>query len=66
MLSLECGGEFERFEKCLSGVDVLLADSQEQRIVVELAIDLVAALDPHVDGVYPREAERPVSELWMT
>jgi len=63
-LSFECGGEVERLEKCLPGVDVLLTNSEEQWIVVGLATDLVAALSPHVDGVDPRERERPVTELW--
>jgi len=51
-------------KKCLPGVDVLLTNSEEQWIVVGLATDLVAALSPHVDGVDPRERERPVTELW--
>jgi hypothetical protein len=52
------------FEKTLPGVDVLLTDSKKERVVVGLATDLVAALSPHVDGVDPRERERPVTELW--
>nr|WP_231587887.1 hypothetical protein [Halostagnicola sp. A56] len=59
-------GEVERLEKHLSGVDVLLTNSEEQRIVVGLALNLVAALGPHVDGADPHERERPVTELWMT
>ena len=54
----------EQLEKRLLNVDVLLTDDQEQRIVVGLATDLVAALSPHVDGVDPRERERPVTKLW--
>jgi len=57
------GGRTTR-KKCLPGVDVLLTNSEEQWIVVGLATDLVAALSPHVDGVDPRERERPVTELW--
>ena len=39
-------------------------DGQEQRIVIRVAIDLIAALGPYVDGVDPRKSERPISELW--
>jgi len=62
-LSLECGGKVERVEKRFPVVDILLADGQEQRIVLGVATDLVAALCPYVDGVDPRERERPVTEL---
>ena len=63
-LSLECGGKVEGLEKRLPGVDVSLTDGQKQGIVVRLATNLVTALGPHIDGVDPRERERPVTELW--
>ena len=56
--------EVKQLEKRLPGVDVLLADGEEQRIVVGLATDLVPFLCPHIDGVDPCERERPVTELW--
>ena len=56
-------GEVERLEERFPGVDILLANSEKQRIVLGVATDLVAALCPHVDGVDPRERERPVAEL---
>lgn len=58
----ECGGEVERVEERLLGVDVLLARRGE-RVVIGVVTDLIAALCPHVDGVGPREREWPVAEL---
>jgi len=58
------GREVEGLKERHPGVDVLFTNSEEQWIVVGLASDLVAALSPHIDGVDPRERERPVTELW--
>jgi len=48
------------------GVDVLLANSDEYRVIVGIAADLVAALGPHVDGVDPRKREWPPPNCGMT
>ncbi len=61
-LALEGGRQPERFEERFAGVDVLLVYSDEQQIVVGIATDLVAALDPDADGVDSRECERPITE----
>ena len=57
-------GLVEGIVGAILGVDGLLTNSEEQWIVVGLAGNLVTALGLHVDGVDPRERERPVTELW--
>jgi len=59
---MQWGGRTTR--KTPPEVDVLLTDSQEQRIVIGIATDLIAALGPYVNGVDPRKREWPVTELW--
>ena len=63
MLSLECGGEVERLEKRLPDVNILLMNSEEQRIVVETATELIAVLGLNADGIDPHECERPIFGL---
>jgi hypothetical protein len=63
MLAFGCGRKAERLEERLPGVDISLANCEEQRVVIGAATDLVASLCPHADGIDPRECERPITEL---
>ena len=65
-LAFEGGWKPERFGEHLPDVDVSLANSEEQRIVVGIATDLVAASGPDIDGVDPRNANGQSPNCGMT